>query len=328
MELNYDILINSQEMSDASPPNQVAAEDIAQRAGNIWYCFGKSIRGATHVLQNITNQDAIDWYPRSGSGTPMILAVADGHGGPRHFRSKEGARFAVTAAIKSGLSLSEILKDTKTVEEACDKTTEFFPNRLVETWKDRVAYHLMYRPFTPQEWNQLKHNEMKSRLKEVALKPILAFGSTIICVIITNKFLIYVQLGDGDILSVTDIEEVKRPLKSDDRLVANHTTSLCLDQATLDFRIRVQKIDEEPPALILISTDGYSNSFAREDGFIKAGSDILQSIRTHGWPKVTESLAQWLNAATEQGSGDDISVGLIVRQSAIEKTDTIEKIKP
>ena len=65
-----------------------------------------------------------------------------------------------------------------------------------------------------------------------------------------------------------------------------------------------------PPALILLSTDGYSNSFQDEAGFLKVGSDLLHMIRTTagGLDMVKEHLVAWLTESTYAGSGDDITV--------------------
>jgi serine/threonine protein phosphatase PrpC len=65
-----------------------------------WLCTGKSVRGAAHDRSGLPNQDAIAWYPESRTGAPLILAVADGHGSAKSFRSDRGARFAVNTAIE------------------------------------------------------------------------------------------------------------------------------------------------------------------------------------------------------------------------------------
>jgi hypothetical protein len=41
-----------------------------------------------------------------------------------------------------------------------------------------------------------------------------------------------------------------------------------------------QVLVETPPALILLATDGYANSFPDEAGFLKVGSDLLGMIRS------------------------------------------------
>jgi hypothetical protein len=126
------------------------------------------------------------------------------------------------------------------------------------------------------------------------------------------------QLGDGDILTVSETSEVTRAIPSDKRLVANETTSLCT--ATVkDFRSSFQPLSNTPPALILLSTDGYANSFRDEEGFLKVGSDIWSIIQEDGIEKVDADLKGWLTSATRTGSGDDITLGILCRMSALNK---------
>ena len=77
----------------------------------------------------------------------------------------------------------------------------------------------------------------------------------------------------------------------------------------------------EPPALILVSTDGYANSFRNEAGFFKVGSDLLDMIREDGLDSISDNLETWLIEASQAGSGDDVTLGLICRMDALAKVD-------
>src|SRR5215213_10293435 len=97
-----------------------------------WRVVGHSVRGATHERAGRPNQDAIHWTPPSSDRLPLILAVADGHGSSKSFRSEWGARLAVeTAAEVIGDFLqgqSESLSATKRAAE------EWLPAALVRRW--------------------------------------------------------------------------------------------------------------------------------------------------------------------------------------------------
>ena len=69
----------------------------------------------------------------------------------------------------------------------------------------------------------------------------------------------------------------------------------------------------ELPALILVSTDGYANSFVDEAAFLQVGSDFLNVIRTDGLAEVQANLETWLSGASQAGSGDDITLGILCR---------------
>lgn len=62
-----------------------------------WRAFGKSVRGASHIRDNRPNQDAILWSSGESDGLPLVMALSDGHGSQRSFRSETGAAFAVDA---------------------------------------------------------------------------------------------------------------------------------------------------------------------------------------------------------------------------------------
>src|SRR6187402_3568801 len=81
-----------------------------------WVVFGSSIQGDNHKNSNRPNQDSIRWFPDSGIGgenSMLILAIADGHGAPVHFRSKKGADIAIAVAIST---IREFLQQEITLE--------------------------------------------------------------------------------------------------------------------------------------------------------------------------------------------------------------------
>ncbi len=282
-----------------------------------WRVLGRSVRGASHIRVDKPNQDAICWVPESGAGLPLILALSDGHGSTKYFRSNVGSQMAVESATTvlqtflteqvEGASLSAI----KRIAE------ERLPQSLVRAYSEQMHNHLAAHPFTDAEWQWLNDHDrdgLSARLT-VEAAPILAYGATLLVVLVTHTFIIYLQLGDGDILTVSKTGEVERPLPGDDRLFADETTSLCAPNAWRDFRFRFQALSElthdRIPALILAATDGYGNAFRDEAGFLKVGSDLLEIIRSDGLDAVNNNLEQWLAEASQAGSGDDVTLGII-----------------
>lgn len=285
----------------------------------LWRVIGESVRGAAHIRAGLPNQDAIRWLPESGTGPPVILALADGHGSAKCLRSDIGSGLAVSTATKV---MRESLKD---IEAARSLSTikrwaeESLPRAIVRRWRDAVANHLSTVPLTREELDNLGAKEGAERRNQVVLDPILAYGTTILAVLVEKSFIVYLQLGDGDILAVLDSGEVLRPLPPDERLFANETTSLCIPDAWCDFRVRFEVLAGLPPALILVSTDGYANSFRDEKGFLAVGTDILEIARSSGLGEVNRNLQTWLLEASQTGSGDDITLGIICRMDALDK---------
>jgi serine/threonine protein phosphatase PrpC len=265
-----------------------------------WQVVGQSVRGAAHERNGLPNQDAILWLPSSGRGSSVVLAVADGHGSARYPRSHTGANIAVDVATRlideflssqAGADNLSLIKDT---------TEEWLPRTLVRNWTAAVAENLKAEPLSPDEITSVGQADES-----------VAYGATLLAAAVTERFAVYLQLGDGDILTVSDRGIVTRPLSRDDRLFGNETTSLCAPEAWRDFRVNFQPLTQSRPALILLSTDGYPNSFRDEAGFFKVGSDILHLIRADGLASVQDNLAGWLSDSTRAGSGDDVTLGII-----------------
>ena len=286
-----------------------------------WRVIGKSVRGASHVRTGLPNQDSIRWLPESGTGLSLVLTVSDGHGSARCFRSSVGAGLATKTAAKVIPEFLESLPEPPGFiagPSAIKRwATENLPREIVHRWREAVADHAFAHPLTDLERERLDAKVDVGKRRRVVLDPILAYGATLLTVVVAESFIFYLQLGDGDILTVSEMGEVSRPpLPTDERLFANETTSLCSRDAWRDFRSYFQVISAPPPALILVSTDGYANSFRDEAGFLQVGADILEMIHSDGLDAVDENLETWLAEASQEGSGDDITLGILYRVDA------------
>lgn len=268
-----------------------------------WQVVGQTVRGAAHERNGLPNQDAICWLPAAGHGSSAVLAVADGHGSPRYPRSHTGARLAVETAVRLIDDFTDSQSDVDNLSLIKDATQEWLPRALVRNWAEAVAADLQTEPLSETELFLLGPGSSR----ELSI----AYGTTLIVTAVTERFILYLQLGDGDILCVSQSGEVTRPLSKDDRLFGNETTSLCANEAWRDFRIQFQPLTQSPPALVLLSTDGYPNSFRDESGFLQVGSDILDLIQENGLASVNDRLAGWLRDSTRAGSGDDVTLGIL-----------------
>jgi len=281
-----------------------------------WYVFGSSVQGATHQRADIPNQDAIDWVAHYGRAPHQVtLAVADGHGSAHYFRSATGARLAVQTAklLLDDLGHNQQLDyDPSAIKGVIDQQ---FAHLLTRQWNARVDAHLAAAPFTETELQSVDQ-AFRNRL---AGNPRLPYGSTLVATLVTQTFILYVQVGDGDILTVDETGAVTRPpFQVDKRLFGNVTTSLCLPEAWRYVRTYLQPLAERPPAMILLATDGYANSFVTDDGLLAAAQDIFDITEPQGMDGLCllrKLLPRWLNQTSQQGSGDDITVGVIYRDT-------------
>lgn len=288
---------------------------------SVWRILGTSVRGATHRRTGLPNQDAIAWLPAAGLGVPLILAVSDGHGNARHFRSHIGARCAVeVATIQAQRFLTGCaeLAHPSAIKRLAE---ERLPHSLVQAWQQAVTAHVQAHPFTEQEWALLLATEGLAVRQAVTANPLLAYGATLLIALVTDTFLLCLQLGDGDVLTVADTGDVTRLWPLDERPLANETASLCLHHAWHEVRVAFQVLVGAPPALVLLATDGYANSFRDEAGFRQVGSDLLTMLRTDGVESVYAGLDLWLSEASQAGSGDDITLGILCRLDALPQGD-------
>jgi hypothetical protein len=266
-------------------------------ATKIWEVAGRSIRGSTHTRQGKPCQDAILWDITEDA---VILAVADGHGSDRSPKSDLGAHLAVETAIEILGGFRSGARDSS-LRLATEWAKDQLPRLIVRTWSEKVRNRNQSLPGADEQRHDLR-------------TALLEYGSTLMAVLVSSDFLLYLQLGDGDILVVEEDSSVTKPILHDERHFANETTSLCSDHAWNEMRVVVVPSGRRAPPLIVVSTDGYSNSFTTEPDFLQAGPDFLELIREEGWNEVVSRLEEWLVDASSQGSGDDITVGLIHRK--------------
>lgn len=274
-----------------------------------WRAFGASVRGESHRRGGTPNQDALALL-REGARGP-IVAIADGHGSERSFRSDIGSRIAVRTAVQCLRAFSSSADATSEGLEQRAKTK--LATQIVDQWTEQVVADITHRPF--MDWEL----ERAGAVSEIEEFPTLAYGATLLVAAVLGRSILLLQIGDGDVLRVSSgvAPKVVRPVPSDPRLIGNETTSLCLPSAAADFRIRVLDRDDPSSELIVMTTDGYANSFVSDDAFLKTGPDILKIVREKGLEHVEENLTSWLEEASRGGSGDDITMGILTPLDSI-----------
>jgi len=275
-----------------------------------WRIVAKSVRGALHVRTGQPNQDAMLWRDLSDSDEALVVAISDGHGSASCFRSDKGAFMAVSAAVKVAKKNVKLLPQSPDISIIEDLLKKELPQRIVHFWRDTVADDICKYPFEIVELQKVEIEGITKR-RQVSLNPVIAYGATLMTVIIAKSLLIILQIGDGDILLVSEKGRVNRPFPRDPRLIANETTSLCMNEAWREFQVRILPMFDVEPALIMLATDGYANAFCSEDDFLQVGSDFWEIINSDGLDAIEANLKQWLLETSQEGSGDDITVAIV-----------------
>lgn len=267
-----------------------------------WHASWASQRGSAHGT-DIPNQDAVHVESvETPTGPVWVVAVSDGHGGPRYVRSNQGSQIAV--AVAAECVTATLAGDHHHVGAApVDRLRNVAP-LLVQRWRERVTTHLFENPLSDAEADTVGPASTRD--------PMLAYGATLLVVTVGNDGIGIAQIGDGDVLLHTN-GYAMRPVPDDDRHVAGETTSLCLSSAVKDFRY-AGLTDAADTDLVLVATDGYGNSFAAPDWWRTLINDFAPYVETkQGFDEVNSGLESWL-AESAQVGGDDVTAVILMRQ--------------
>jgi serine/threonine protein phosphatase PrpC len=267
-----------------------------------WAVIGASAVGAGHPPDRSDNQDA--WHAERGGAGELVVAVADGHGDRRHFRSGRGSRLAVEVACRQGLRWLLAHHGAELDSDALERSvySDLLPP-LVADWAQAVLDDVADDPFTDKESTHRRPHD----------DALIAYGSTLLLAIADGRKVILAQIGDGDILAVGADGRATKPVPYDPSLDGRRTTSLCQPDALAAFRAAVVDRDASPVLLLLLATDGYGNAQTEEEWEPQVGRDFARFIADQGVAWVADHLEGWAAAcASLEGSGDDVTVALLI----------------
>lgn len=260
--------------------------------------FGASVQGASHIRSGRECQDSLKKVVKDSGA--VILAVADGHGSESCPYSKTGSFAAVNVFCKimddyletyTGQMelLFTFLKregDTKIAQE------------IDAEWKRRILrLHSKCKREIPLNADGEKDRGAVYKL----------YGSTLLGLVLTEEFLFAFQLGDGDIVKVTEAG-IYNVIEADKILgTETHSLSKAESWKKAITLIRKREEDELRPVMYLLSSDGFSNSYKDDGEFQKTCMDYYVLLKEHGVKAVSDHLKTWLQETSEMGCGDDIT---------------------
>jgi len=254
-----------------------------------WQVLGRTAKPARKRI----NQDCYGWRALPG-GAGIAMAVADGHGSAGHPRSDTGAQLAVAAFLDAAVALGASLELDLSPEQAKIRAEEYLPGDLVRDWRKRAE-------------DDLAENPMGEDERDLEATPVL-YGTTLIGAMITGQLVLGWQIGDGDLCLLAADGQVSTPLRYPLENLGDETDSLCSDDAQrLVHTHCAWSPGAEPPALVVLSTDGLSKSFDSFDGYLDFVCGVYQRIARDGEGKVGEDMQGWLEQASSY-SGDDTTL--------------------
>ncbi len=281
--------------------------------------FNFTKQGANHIKQGKICQDFSYSYKDSNY---VLAVVCDGHGGDDYLRSDLGAKFATE--ISSELIL-KFLKENTLLDLKANSRERLtnLQNKILDEWNAMVVRHWEINGFTTEELDLVSEKHRDEFLSGTRVAP--AYGTTLVALAGTKDFCFGLQIGDGRCVFVTKNGEFAQPVPVDEKCFLNSTTSMCDNNAMESFR---HFFTEDLPIAAFISTDGVDDCFKDDQLLYNFYKTIMYSFSSEKFEKAVEELGEYLPRLSAKGSGDDISLGVVIDLDLIGEVEKVKNFDP
>lgn len=299
----------------------------------------RSVTGFKKFLRGKPCEDAVK-VVKAKDGA--VCAVADGHGDARCKYAHTGAHFAVETACEV---LKTVLCENPTPKALYQKITEQredIQKDIIKGWSKRVFSHFLtipegaaYRNMGTEMLEYIcglfsapppqmsidqtrEYYGRRDKFEELLRRITYLYGTTLNAVLVTEKYIFCLGLGDGDIVFAQGnrFNWLLPPAEQ----FSTQTESLCLkpDMALAAFKsIVITKSKSKHsksytesnvnPDFILISTDGLRNSFLDDAEFAEKIININKEAKS-AYAKFQRNSKKWLERLSRESLyQDDIS---------------------
>ena len=260
--------------------------------------FTKTSIGYSHIKENKCCQDYSACYHDEER---TIITACDGHGGDLYVRSHLGSKFASEAVIK-------VLKELERGDFYKYSRKDIRNNlrlKILCEWNAMVERDLSRKYITKREVAHLNED----RFFRVKQNPEKAYGTTLNAAMILGTKLICVSIGDGGCFLVKSGQCISPFPEDDDEPVANITYSLCQDDAFSHLQVSVHELSAYDGAVVC--TDGMINPYQNLSNF--STGLIAPAIMNLYLGKFEQLSAFVSEVGTKLGTGDDVSLGILVK---------------
>ncbi len=267
--------------------------------------FHLTATGASHLKNGTVCQDSAQSAERPDC---RLLAVGDGHGGADYFRSDRGSRFAVRAFMECAEDpdLIAALSAAATEKAQASRVGQLVKS-VIARWNSLVERDILAHPFQKEEWAQASGKAQQRYAAGERLHA--AYGTTLIGLLLAEDFWLGIQIGDGRCVTVSADGGFAQPIPWDEECFLNVTTSLCDENAAAEFRFCFGR---SLPAAVFIGSDGVDDCFAGEERLYDFYRVVLKSFAEADCDAALSQLAGYLPRLSAKGSGDDMSIGILM----------------
>lgn len=267
-------------------------------------------QGYNHIKNNKVCEDSSGHYDAENF---KICIVADGHGSDDYPRTDRGSRFAVDSAIKC---IEQFVQTAPAIDVLADYKKNYpmltqLAKSILNLWHQKIQSDYEKNPFNATELSKVNEKYCLKYLSdnEDIRKIEKAYGTTLIVFVVTEAYSFGIQIGDGKCVVVDQNGEFVEPIPDDDNCQLNVTTSLCDSDAIDEFRYYVT---DSMPAAVFCGTDGIEDSYATLDELHALYRSILNIYIEYGIDIGNSELNEYLPVLSQRGSGDDVSIALII----------------
>jgi serine/threonine protein phosphatase PrpC len=233
--------------------------------------------------------------------------LADGHGDDRHDRSRIGAALAVRAAVEELLDLLTQCGEGDGLQQLIQAFRNDFPHSVGKRWRDCVRADAS---------RQQREGSARAQVDDAIWT---RYGTTLLAAMAVGSAVVVGQIGDGTAVLVPADGEPEVLLEAGGP-DASVTDSLCERGADRLWQFAVR--DRPESGLLLLGTDGLANAFVDRSQLLAFARSLGQRIEEYGPARVAASLPGWLDQYSEQASGDDITLAVLVIQPESARTES------
>lgn len=293
------------------------------------FSFSATETGYNHIKAEPSKvcEDASGFYD---DDQMHICVVADGHGSDNYPRTDRGSQFAVDAAIEQIKAFvgkiynpnpENTEKSEKESNELIDKLLhtkinethllQYLSRNILMKWREFVEKDVEENPFQESEMAKVSEKYKKRYMPEdiSERRAEKAYGCTLIAYVVTEKFSFGMQIGDGKCVVIDQNGSISEPIPWDENCQMNVTTSICDSDASDEFRFFVT---DEKPSAVFCGSDGIDDSYANVEEMYALYRSILKIFVEHGIEVGKSEIKEYLPVLTKRGSGDDVSIALIM----------------
>ena len=247
--------------------------------------FQSSVVGYKNILKNFNSQDYLDYKILDRA---IICTVADGHSGEFFKYSDTGSKLACHCAIEILEELIDIPKDN-----------------ILEQLETGTIQKKIY-----ERWMHLVDENYKVSNPVVFKTEYLKYSTTLISTLITEKFRLYLKIGDGSVVSEND-GTFKKIINTKNKTIVD---SLGRCDSYQNIMYYIEDINESKVDTIILFTDGYENSFKDNEKLYKSLDTTIKNYNRSVFSRrlLKKGYKAYLNKLSQSTSYDDISIIFIM----------------